>query len=333
MFRPATTALVVVVTLFACVPGRQSQVQDEPGAAGSGVAASRDSVPKAAPTEDMGNGTKHSREEMPTPSRTPAELAERGQQQRVAGLFQEASATLEDARDQLDAQQSPDLVLRGEVLYQLGSVYAAQRRLGEATTSLQRALEDAMAVHGPNSYSVAVTKQVLGGVYDYDGKYKEAELMFRDAIALLTKLEGSGSLDVAQARANLALNLDFQNRDDAALAEYRAVLKAVGDRMDPLLGDVQRGIGSIMLKRGQFEKAETAFQRALAIHTETLGPEHPTTAMSLHNLAALYDDWGKDRKALQFCERSETLRNKVLGPDHVHRLQTEELCSKLRGSI
>ena len=172
----------------------------------------------------------------PTPdaaTRSPAELSALGQEQRLAGSFREAAASLEDARDQLDAQPSPDLVLRGEVLYQLGAVYSAQRRLPEATATLKRALDDAVATHGPQSYAVAVTKQALGGVYDYAEKYDDAEAMFRDAIVILRKLEGPDSLDVAQARANLALNLDYQGRDDDALAEYRAVMKSLGDRDGP----------------------------------------------------------------------------------------------------
>jgi tetratricopeptide (TPR) repeat protein len=40
--------------------------------------------------------------------------------------------------------------------------------------------------------------------------------------------------------------------------------------------------------QGQYTKAESLHQRALAIFEKALGPEHPDVATSLNNLALLY---------------------------------------------
>ena len=42
------------------------------------------------------------------------------------------------------------------------------------------------------------------------------------------------------------------------------------------------------------EDAEPLYERALAIYEKALGPEHPDTANSLNNLAALYRKQGRD---------------------------------------
>ena len=47
-----------------------------------------------------------------------------------------------------------------------------------------------------------------------------------------------------------------------------------------------------------------------------LGPDHPDTALSLNNLAVLYDNQGKYDKAEPLYQRALTIREKVLGPDH-----------------
>jgi tetratricopeptide (TPR) repeat protein len=47
----------------------------------------------------------------------------------------------------------------------------------------------------------------------------------------------------------------------------------------------------------QYAKAEPLYKEALEIWQKVLGPEHPLTATSLNNLAALYQDMGDYAKA------------------------------------
>ena len=54
----------------------------------------------------------------------------------------------------------------------------------------------------------------------------------------------------------------------------------------------------------------------LAIREKALGPDHPDVAISLNNLAALYDTQGDYAKAEPLYERSLAVLEKALGPDH-----------------
>ena len=47
-----------------------------------------------------------------------------------------------------------------------------------------------------------------------------------------------------------------------------------------------------------------------------LGPDHPDTALSLNNLAVLYDSQGKLTEAEPLYRRALEIRERVLGPDH-----------------
>jgi hypothetical protein len=47
---------------------------------------------------------------------------------------------------------------------------------------------------------------------------------------------------------------------------------------------------------GDYANAESFYKRSLAIREKALGPEHPDTATSLHNLAALYRFHGRLRQ-------------------------------------
>ena len=68
---------------------------------------------------------------------------------------------------------------------------------------------------------------------------------------------------------------------------------------------------------GDYAKAEPLLQRALKIREKALGPEHPDTATSLNNLAALYRDMGDYAKAEPLYQRALKICEKALGPEHV----------------
>ncbi len=54
----------------------------------------------------------------------------------------------------------------------------------------------------------------------------------------------------------------------------------------------------------KYEQAEPLYQRALAIAEQQLGAEHPDTAISLNNLAALYHEQGKYEQAEPLYQRA-----------------------------
>ena len=57
-------------------------------------------------------------------------------------------------------------------------------------------------------------------------------------------------------------------------------------------------------------------QRALASDEKALGPEHPSVAIRLNNLALLYDEQGKYSAAEPLYQRALAIDEKALGPDH-----------------
>ena len=70
--------------------------------------------------------------------------------------------------------------------------------------------------------------------------------------------------------------------------------------------------GYYLYKRAQYEELERLLQRALAIRENVLGADHPDTAISLNDLAELYDDLGKYEKAELLYQRALAIRERVL---------------------
>jgi CHAT domain-containing protein/Tfp pilus assembly protein PilF len=71
-----------------------------------------------------------------------------------------------------------------------------------------------------------------------------------------------------------------------------------------------------LYRQGRYQEAIIPAQKALAILEKTLGPEHPSVAAGLHNLAELYCSSGDYSKAEPLYKRSLAVREKALGPEH-----------------
>ena len=95
----------------------------------------------------------------------------------------------------------------------------------------------------------------------------------------------------------------------AAAASYREALQLRND-----------GAGlnnlAVALSAAGDNGAEPLLKRGLAIREKALGPEHPNTAQSLNNLAALYDRQGRYEEAEPLYQRALAIREKALGPEH-----------------
>ena len=122
-----------------------------------------------------------------------------------------------------------------------------------------------------------VAEQSGGALRYQQGRYADAEPLYKRSLAIWEKALGPDHPDVATSLNNLAVL-------------YR--------------------------EQGRYADAEPLYKRSLAIDEKALGPDHPDVATSLNNLAVLYDNQGRYADAEPFYKRSLAIREKALGPDH-----------------
>ena len=67
---------------------------------------------------------------------------------------------------------------------------------------------------------------------------------------------------------------------------------------------------------GRYSEAADVAKKALKVAEDTFGDEHPNVAISLNNLAYLYDCQGNYIKSEPLYKRALAILEKVLGPDH-----------------
>jgi tetratricopeptide (TPR) repeat protein len=144
--------------------------------------------------------------------------------------------------------------------------------IGESTSPQQNGAESQTEI----KQSADLSKQATE--YLKQGRYSEAEPLFKRALAINEKALGPDHPGTTQGLNNLAVL-------------YRT--------------------------QGRYGEAEPLYRRALAIHEKALGPNHPDTAQSLNNLALLCNLQGKYAEAELFLRRALAIKEKVLGADHL----------------
>ena len=137
--------------------------------------------------------------------------------------------------------------------YAAGTQARLQGRYAESEKSWIAALEQANTF-GDDHLLLATSLNNLAELYRTQGKYEEAEPLYKRSLTIREKSLGPEASGVAGSLNNLALLYHTQ---------------------------------------GKYEQAEPLFQRSLTIWEKALGPTHPNVATSLNNLAALYRNPGQ----------------------------------------
>jgi CHAT domain-containing protein/tetratricopeptide (TPR) repeat protein len=155
----------------------------------------------------------------------------------------------------------------------------------------------------------------LGG----QGRYGEAEQLFRRALERQERALGKDHPDTLGTVNNIAVLYQMQDRyAEAALHLERALRgfeRAVGKDHPTTLAIVSN---LALLNQGQdrYEEAEPLARRALEARERTLGKDHPDTLTSVNILAAQYRGQGSYAEAEALQKRVIAGLERKLGSDH-----------------
>jgi predicted O-linked N-acetylglucosamine transferase (SPINDLY family) len=161
----------------------------------------------------------------------------------------------------------------------LGAVYKAQGRLGEARTSYLRALELQPAF--PEVHNN------LGVILKEQGRLDEAIACYRQSI--------SQKSDYAVAHNNLGAALAQQGKLEEAIASYRQAL-----RIWPQYAEAYNNLGNALHRQKRLDEAVASFQESMRLR-----PEDATTH---NNLGVVLEAQGRLDEAVNAYNRALALR-------------------------
>eukprot|EP01105_Mastigella_eilhardi_P028097 TRINITY_DN902_c1_g1_i4.p1 TRINITY_DN902_c1_g1~~TRINITY_DN902_c1_g1_i4.p1 ORF type:complete len:1050 (-),score=224.67 TRINITY_DN902_c1_g1_i4:515-3502(-) len=177
----------------------------------------------------------------------------------------------------------------------------------------------------PRAY-IAAKLENLAYTLREQGRYREAEPLYREAVAMREQSgEGTSATDLAQATNNLAIVLRLQGNYSQAQPLYSRALalrqRALGPR-HPDLAQSLNSLACLYQDQGKYGDAEENFSQALRIRSSAYGSYHPETAQSISNLGGLYIVMGRYSEAERLLQQALDIERAIFGEEHVHIAQT-----------
>lgn len=159
----------------------------------------------------------------------------------------------------------------------------------------------------------------LGTLYRVQGRYDEAEPLFRQGLELAEKAFDPDDLEVSTGLNNLAVLYKYMGRFAEAGPLYQRALsiieKALGSEHREV-ATIYHNLGGLEHASGNFARGEPFARRSVAIREKALGPDHPEVAADVAALAALLDGQKKFAEAEGLYRRALRVFERVHGPEH-----------------
>ncbi len=163
--------------------------------------------------------------------------------------------------------------------------------------SVARALRpDSRAVYAMLCYTLAQM-----------GAWEEANAICQEAARV--------KADSAALHHNYGFALARKGRERQAIAEYREAIA-----LQPDYAAAHFSLAAALENTGRLDEALKVREETLALMKARVGPDHPNTLTSMHNLAYSYASLGRHGDALKLHEETLALQKAKLGPDHADTL-------------
>jgi tetratricopeptide (TPR) repeat protein len=235
------------------------------------------------------------------------------------GLYPAARPLLDRAvstRHRLKDTEPEDL---SESLNHLADLQMIQAEYASAEKAYREAASR-LAAH-PSSHrgqiELANSLFGLGIVLDRQGRYKDAEHSYRDALALQQHLYGQTHGDIARTLKELAqaINDDGDLKTAIAMMQKAVAMQRTlrGAEPHPDLADAINDLGLLLEDNGDYDQAESLYLESIAMDRRLYGDKHVKIADGLNNLAGVLQE-KNDLKNSEFTYRqSLDMKRELLG--------------------
>lgn len=185
----------------------------------------------------------------------------------------------------------------------LGDLLTALGRFDEAEPPLRDALRILVAAQGEDHRGVGSIRESLGALLYERGDDLAGLAELRAAVRILERALAPDHNSLLLTRNLLAQQLCALERFDEAEAEFRTVIEAAGDTLEPehwVLITARTGQGAIALKRGELAGARRILEHQWSLYGRGPSLQNLTRARTALTLAqALWHEPAQRRRALE----------------------------------
>ena len=165
----------------------------------------------------------------------------------------------------------------------------------------------------------------MGESYFLLGKYREAELMWRQTLELWRKIGGAEHPDTLRSMNNLANVLCSLGRYNEAEPMWRQTIelwRKIDGAEHPDTLRSMNNLASVLCSLGRYNEAKPIYQQTLELWRKIGGAKHPDTLRSINNLANVLCSLGRYNKAEPMCRLAIKLWRKICGAEHPDTLRS-----------
>ncbi len=225
-----------------------------------------------------------------------------------------AREVLDRGVQQIDSQLHEEPVVRADLMTTLGEVYGSLGLLREGEDLLQRA----QSVPALPSELTARQSAAIGVLQLQEGNLEAAKASLERAQGFVGKPSANTTLYV---HIKNSLGEVYWRQDDCKHARESytdSLATSTREHLQELETWVaaQEGIAQCDMDEGNYQAADTGFQRALARQITATGELHPRTAELLNEIGSLKYFEGDRAAAGQYFERTLHIERQVLGEAH-----------------
>ena len=251
--------------------------------------------------------------------------------------YPQAISALKSARDAAASAFDRENPL---VLERVTALLASTQQAGEDSQGALDSYRQALALDehlaGPGALSSVALLQGQGRVLEQLHRGKEAEPLYRSAMAITEGQTDPQQVAYAMASGFLANLLLSEGRYLEAEPLYRQILATEEKAAGPAHKNTAAGTNNLALvlaKLGRYSEAEPLYRNALELNERSLGPEDPSVAVNLINLAEMYEGAARFAEAEPLLRRALAIREHSAGPQSaLVAYVLDDLGTDLRGT-
>ncbi len=198
-----------------------------------------------------------------------------------------------------------------ETLNTAGMLAYQEQKFLAAKELFERALELLEQGEHPDPRA-ATTFNNLGAVHERLGEYEQAELRYRNSLAVIEMIQGPNHPDIAMGLNNLASLYFSQQEFGKAEPLWQRVLNISEDILGdshPHLVQPLVTLGIVNQAQQKFDQAEHFYIRAIRITEHSLNPQHPRLLPLYERYAMLLRQANREEEAEIVHRKIESIRS------------------------
>jgi tetratricopeptide (TPR) repeat protein len=218
-----------------------------------------------------------------------------------------------------DEDTAGGATMKTAALNNLGNILVDQGRMNEARPLLEKALTLTRKLVGDSSPDGSVSFHNLGALYMMQGRLREAVPLLEQAVGALRTAPPQYAANLVSSLGTLAKTYSLLGQDSLAMPLFQEAL-VVGTRLGgdaPAFADTLLGLGSLYRDRGDPDRAEPLFRKALAIYQKTGCMDQMRGATALSHVGFLRLREHKYFEAEKHFRASLDILRKAFGPNHI----------------